>query len=101
MKQTICDKCRKVLKVIKLTKKQQKEKDDFKEEMEDFFEAFEDEFPKERTEGSIIQIYLPKHNVINKVYDLCEPCTKVFLHTNIYDWLGIPRTKVKKRKKKK
>ena len=82
VKQIICDKCDKALKKLKNIS-MLKEEDSW---VKDIFGEFQES--SERHEGSIIIVNLPKYKIKNKVYDLCENCTKIFLKVNIQKWLG-------------
>ena len=88
-----CDKCGEELKVKMIKNKSfdeiKKVRDEnwdlFNQSMEELLE-WTPQFFKE-VEGSNLIVNLPKYKVENKVYDLCEKCTEVFLKENIQKWL--------------
>jgi len=92
MKQIICDKCGKAL-VVSMTKNETYDgsKDDVFGKLQEMLDGMGNtmdipEFKKE-IEGCNLIVNLPKHKVKNKVYDLCEKCTKDFLKNNINKWM--------------
>jgi len=93
-KQIICDKCEKKLVFVKNKSTSSVIREDFAD-MNDLFGNLNEVFggmgfdgkKDEELEGSIIKVNLPKYNIIGKIYDLCEDCTKIFLENNIQKWL--------------